>query len=900
MTIAREDTDVKTDEIRKRYLDFFASRGHKLMGSDSLVPENDPTLLFTGAGMNQFKEEFLGHVSDFRRATTCQKCVRTGDIENVGRTPFHFTFFEMLGNFSFGDYFKREAITWAWQFLMDEMKMDPSVISISIYQDDQEAFDIWTQEAGVPANRIFRYGEHDNFWPADAPSLGPNGVCGPCSEIYVDRKPHLGAVPAEGPAVDNTRFVEIWNLVFTQFNRRDGGVLEPLPQKNIDTGMGLERMAAVMQDVPTGQEIDILLPIVKHVAEICGRKYSLGDASVEAQKMKRITDHVRCVSMAIADGALPDRYGRGYVIRRLIRRAALNGRDLGVSEPFLYTLLPDMVKAMGATYPEIAERRSTIESILKGEEQRFAEALGNSKGIRDFESEMEAAEGRKGKSIDGRRIFYFTDTHGIPLEFIEDRLSAVGLDYDRQAFEQAMEERREDSRASSTMGEATMVFKGVALKPDDLSALRHREVQTEFVGYHDAETEACVLGIVGTGGLQSEAHEGEKVSLVLDRTPFYSRGGGQVGDRGTVSGAGGFKGEVLDTFNDHEFRLHATLVKGGSVKLGQTIQVAIDVAYRTDTARNHTATHLLQWALRKVLGEHVTQAGSEVSAERLRFDFTHPKALTSDEVRAVEALVNERVVEGRGVEAREMPIDEARKSGAMALFGEKYGDVVRLVAVGDFSRELCGGTHLSNTSQICLFKIVGEESVAAGVRRITALTGKGAIEQVSEQERLIAELAEKLKAKRANLLQRADAVQDEIRQLKQDLQKARRQASQQSSGDVFANVQDAGGVPLVAAVVEGADVGVLREMVDAGRKKLGTGVFVFGTGEGDKVTLIVGLTEDLVKKGLSAGKIIKELAPIVGGGGGGRPDMAQAGGKDASKLPEAIAAARGVVAGQVG
>ncbi len=890
---------MKTDEIRKRYLDFFVRNSHRLVPSDSLVPQNDPTLLFTGAGMNQFKEEFLGHVSDYRRATTCQKCVRTGDIENVGRTPFHFTFFEMLGNFSFGDYFKREAITWAWQFLMDEMKLDPSLISISIYEDDQEAFDIWTGEAGVPADRIYRYGEHDNFWPADAPSLGPNGVCGPCSEIYVDRKPQLGAIPPEGPAADNKRFVEIWNLVFTQFNRLDGGKLEPLPQRNIDTGMGLERMAAVMQDVPTGQEIDILLPIVQRVAEISGRKYSVGDSGPESQKMKRITDHVRCVSMAIADGALPDRYGRGYVIRRLIRRAALNGRDLGVNEPFLYTLLPDVVKAMGAVYPEVAERRSTIESILKGEEERFAEALGESKGIRDFQDELESAVGGTRKQMDGRRVFYFTDTHGIPLEFIEDRLSARGVDYDREAFEQAMEERRQESRAASTMGEATMVFKSVSLRPEDLSELRHREVQTEFVGYHDAEAEACVLGIVGKDGLQDEAGEGEQVSLVLDKTPFYSRGGGQTGDRGSLTGPDGFAADVLDTFNDHEFRLHACQINGGRVKLGQTVRAGIDMGHRLDTARNHTATHLLQWALRRVLGEHVTQAGSEVSSERLRFDFTHPKALSPEEVSRVEGLVNDGVVEDRGVEAQEMSIEEARKAGAMALFGEKYGEIVRMVAVGEYSRELCGGTHLSNTSQICLLKIVGEESVAAGVRRITAVTGKGAIDFVAEEEQLLAEMAERLKAKRTNMLQRVDSLQEEVRSLKQDLQKARRQASQQSSGDVFANVQDAGGVPVVASVMAGADVAMLREMVDAGRKKLGTGVFVFGTGEGDKATLIVGLTQDLVKRGMSAGKIIKELAPIIGGGGGGRPDMAQAGGKDASKLDEAIAAAAGVVAAQV-
>lgn len=889
---------MKTDEIRSRYLEFFAKRGHRLVTSDSLIPTNDPTLLFSGAGMNQFKEEFLGHVTDFRRATSCQKCIRTGDIENVGRTPFHFTFFEMLGNFSFGDYFKREAIHWAWEFLLQEMKLDPAKLHISVYDKDDEAYGIWQKEIGLPEGRIYRFGEHDNFWPADAPSLGPNGVCGPCSEIYVDRGGGCGQ-PTCGPACDCRRYVEIWNLVFTQFDRKDGGVLAPLPNKNIDTGMGLERMAAVMQDVPAGQDIDIMAPIVRAGAELTKKKYVVGEKSDTAQRLRRISDHVRCVAMAMADGALPDRYGRGYVIRRLVRRAALDGRRLGVEKPFLYQMLGTVVEAMGGTYPEVKERLSTIETVLKGEEERFAEALGNSKGIREFEETLDRTARQRDKVIDGEKIFYFFDTHGLPLEFIEEQLVQAGVTFDRGAFESAMEARREDSRAGSKMSDATMIFKGVAMSPEVLGAMRKQSLTTDFVGYEEMETKARVVAILGGDGLHKEARAGERVAVVLDRTAFYATGGGQIGDTGTITGEGGLEVAVSDTFMDHEFRLHAVEVRSGLLKLGAEVTVAVDRSRRMDIGRNHTATHILQWALREVLGDHVHQAGSEVTAERFRFDFTHQKALTHEEWRRVEGLVNQRIFEDAPVRAAETTLDAARKAGAMALFGEKYGEIVRLVSMGNFSRELCGGTHLSSTSQVCQFKIVSEESVAAGVRRITALTGRGAAAHVVEQEELLDQAMERLKANPASLLQRIDVLQKDLKGLKQDLQKARSMSSRASAEDIFANVVDAGGVPLVAAEIEGADAAALREAADLGRKKLASGVVVLGCRQEDKVSLVVGVTADLVAKGLHAGKIIKEVAAIVGGSGGGRPDMAQAGGKEPEKLAEAIGKAKEIVAGMV-
>ena len=887
---------VKTDEIRSRFLSFFVRHAHRLVPSDSLVPTNDPTLLFTGAGMNQFKEEFLGHTSGFTRAASCQKCLRTGDIENVGRTPFHFTFFEMLGNFSFGDYFKREAITWAWEFLLQEMKLDPKVLHVSVYEKDQEAYDLWANEVGIAKDHLWRYGEDDNFWPASAPSKGPNGVCGPCSEIFFDHGGGCGKADCS-PACSCRRFTEIWNLVFTQFNRQDGGLLEPLPKKNIDTGMGLERMAAVMQGVRYGMDIDLMLPIVRAAAKLTGQSYQPGQTDIVGQRLKRIAEHTRSVAMAMADGALPDRRGRGYVVRLLIHRAALDGRRFGVEEPFLYKLLPQVVAAMGVTYPEVKERLSTIESILVGEEKRFAEALGNSKGIREFEETLEKAV-RGNKAIDGRRIFYFTDTHGIPLEFIEEELSQRGLTFDRGDFEKAMEEQRETSRAGSNMSDQTMIFKGVHMGPEELGALRKQSIETAFVGYESLEAEARVLAIIAQDGLHQAAGAGAQVAVILDRTPFYAQGGGQTGDAGVLTSAAGLKAEVRETFMDHEFRLHAVVVASGELKVGQTVMARVSRDRRLDTARNHTATHLLQWALRKTLGDHVRQAGSEVSADRLRFDFTHPAALTAEEKLAVEKLVNDRVFDDLPVSSRETTQAKARAAGAMALFGEKYGDVVRMLSIGDFSHELCGGTHLERTSQVGLMKIVGEESVAAGVRRITGLTGRAAAAHVVEEEALLEAVAEGLKANRNTMVQRVESLQGQIKQLKQDVQKARSQASRSGSGDIFANVQDAGGVPLVAAEVEGADASALRELVDVGRKKVPSGVFVLGSREGGKVALVVAVTPDLVAKGLKAGSIIKEVAALVGGGGGGRPDLAQAGGKWPEKLPEAMAKAAEIVASQ--
>ncbi len=888
---------MKTDEIRSRFLRFFEKRGHKIIASDSLIPHNDPTLLFSGAGMNQFKEQFLGlKPAGFNRAATCQKCLRTGDLMNVGVTRWHMTFFEMLGNFSFGDYFKKEACQWAWQFMLEDMKQDPAKVHVTIYEKDEETFDIWNRVVGIPEARIWRFGEESNFWPESAPSKGPNGPCGPCTEILVD----TGAATVENstPETDSSRFVEVWNLVLQQFDRRDGGELVPLPSRNIDTGMGLERMAAIMQGAPTNMDIDVMLPLVRAAAARVGHAYTPGASDPDSRRLRRIAEHVRSISFCIADGALPDRYGRGYVVRRLVRRAALDGRHLGVTEPFLWELVPLVEEQMGAAYPELKARQTTIRNILEGEERRFASALEDSAGIRLFEeatAEVAAAD----QQMPTERVFEFYDTHGIPLEFMEQRWEDEGIAYDHDGFERALEARRAQSRAGSSMGQEAIVFKREFLSEKALDRLRRENLTTEFVGYDATECEATVLAIF-TGGEWVEAAEaGQDAQVLLDRTPFYARSGGQVGDQGGLAWDGGLA-LVSDTILDHEFIVHEVKVDKGRLRRRQRVEANLDAVRRLETARNHTGTHLLQWALRSVLGEHVHQAGSEVSPERLRFDFTHPTALAAEERRRVEDLVNARVLEGDPVQVRQMPIEEARRSGAMALFGEKYGDEVRVISIGDFSRELCGGTHLQNAAQVGLFKITGEESVAAGVRRITAVTGAAALEYVHGEEDLLATACKTLKGSPENLMGRIDALQRQIKDLKDQLGQARSVTRRGGVADLLEQIQDVDGVPVLAAEVEGADANALREACDALRQKQGSILVVLGSREDDKVNLIAAATKDLVARGLHAGNLVRALAKEVGGGGGGRPELGQAGGKDPDGLPRALAKAANLVRGQLG
>ncbi len=889
-----------TDEIRTRFLDFFRKRGHRIVASDSLVPKGDPTLLFTGAGMNQFKEQFLGtKPRDFTRAATCQKCLRTGDLDNVGVTRWHMTFFEMLGNFSFGDYFKREACQWAWQFMLEEMGQDPDHLHITIYEDDDESFEIWQNLVGVPEARIWRFGEEENFWPESAPSKGPNGPCGPCTEILVDTNPGRGGETT--PENDSARFVEVWNLVLQQFDRQEGGELVPLPSKNIDTGMGLERMAAILQGAPTNMDIDVMLPIVEAAAELTGGPYEPGLNDEQSRRLRRIAEHVRAVAFCIADGALPDRYGRGYVVRRIIRRAALDARHLGIQGPVLARLVPVVEETMGETYPELGQRRETITNLLEAEDQRFISAIEESAGIRRFEEDIQRLKDDGAAEMSGQRVFDYYDTHGIPVEFIEQRLAEEGLAFDRDGFRACLEARREQSRAGSTMGKEAIVFKREALSPEALDRLHRENLATEFVGYEATESEATVLAVVVGDEWVEAAEAGTEAQVLLDRTPFYARSGGQVGDVGRLAAEdGNAEAEVSDTILDHAFLVHLVRVERGRIARGQTVTARVDANRRLATARNHTATHLLQWALREVLGDHVHQAGSEVSPERLRFDFTHPTALAPEEVRQVEDMVNRRILEAPEVEVATVPIQEARRQGAMALFGEKYADQVRVVSVGDFSKELCGGTHLESAGRIGLFKITAEESVAAGVRRITAVTGRGALEHVHEQEDALADLCRTLKATPDTLAERARALQRQIKDLKNDLAQARSVTKRGSLDDLLGQIQDAGGVAVLAAEVEGADASALREAADAVRRRRDSVLTVLGSRTEGKVVLIAAATKDLTDRGLHAGNLVSQVARAVSGGGGGRPDFGQAGGKDTDALPDALARVPDLVRAQLG
>ncbi|MBE3095831.1 MAG: alanine--tRNA ligase [Planctomycetes bacterium] len=889
---------MKTDEIRERFLRFFQKRGHKIIASDSLLPHNDPTLLFTGAGMNQFKEQFLGlKPLGFNRVATCQKCLRTGDLDNVGVTRWHMTFFEMLGNFSFGDYFKKEACQWAWQFMLEEMGQKPEKLHVTIYENDDETFQIWSKLVGVPAERIWRFDEKSNFWPESAPSKGPNGPCGPCTEILIDTG--VSTVPDSSPRNDSSRFVEVWNLVLQQFDRQEGGQLVPLPSRNIDTGMGLERMAAIMQGVPSAQDIDIVQPLVLAAAEQAGRTYTPGSPDADCRRLRRIAEHVRSVSFCIADGALPDRYGRGYVVRRIIRRAALDGRHLGVNGPFLYRLVPVVEKCMAGAYPEIRERLTTIQNILEGEEKRFAAALDDSPGIRLFEEVTAETAAGAPKRIPTERVFEFYDTYGIPLEFMEQRWEEEGVTFDRDGFEKALEARRAQSRAGSTMGDAAIVFKREFLSEDALDRLRRENINSEFVGYESTEGEATVLAILVDGQWRDAADPGEEAHVLLDRTPFYARSGGQVGDVGQLASETA-DAKVVDTILDHGFLVHLVTVEKGRLARRGRVRAAVDAATRLATARNHTATHVLQWALRTVLGEHVHQAGSDVGSARFRFDFTHPTALSPEERRRVETLVNERILQGAPVEAQYTTLEEARKRGAMALFGEKYGDEVRLVSIGGWSMELCGGTHMDQIGRIGLFKITGEESVAAGVRRITAVTGMGALQYLHDEEDRLAEVCKALKAGPDTLVARIENLQKEIKGLRGELAQARSLTKRGGGLDeVLQKVETVEGVPCVAAEVEGADANALREACDAARQKHASLLLVLGSREGDKVNLVAAATQDLTARGIHAGNLVREIAKEVDGGGGGRPDMGQAGGKKPDALPQALAKVPEVVRKQL-
>ncbi|MEW6742441.1 MAG: alanine--tRNA ligase [Planctomycetota bacterium] len=870
---------MKSAEIRSRYLDFFARHGHTIYKSASLVPENDPTLLFTGAGMNQFKDMFLGRGNlPFTRATTSQKCLRLPDLENVGRTPSHHTFFEMLGNFSFGDYFKKEAIAWAQEFLVEELGLPRDSLYYSVYTEDDEAARLWVSEAGVEESRVFRYGEKDNFWPAEAPSKGPNGPCGPCSEIYYDFRPGE-PVGKEGPAADGQRFVEVWNLVFTQYDRRDGGVLVDLPRRNIDTGAGFERLVRVMQGGATNFDTDLFLPLLQHVAEVTGKRY--GDHEADNIRMRRIADHVRAVVFCVGDGVLPSNERQGYVVRKILRRALVDWWTLGAKERGIETLVPVVteIEGMAEVYPELLEHRDRAIQVIADESQRFAGAYttGSSK-LADHIAMLE----RDGQRVlEGAKAFYLWDTVGLPLDITRRILRDRGLDVDEKGFEEAMEEQRERGRRGSKMD-------GSIFDAGPVAQLKGRIPPTEFTGYTSHAEAVRVKAILLEKGLSPRAASGAAAALVLDRSPFYAEAGGQVGDRGHIAGDT-FTFAVTRTAVVDGYHLHEGEVTEGTVQVDDPARALIDVeGHREPTMRNHTATHLLHWALRRVVGRECEQAGSLVAPDRLRFDFRCPRAPTAEELARVEQLVNEQILKNIEVAWRVTGLQEARSSGAMALFGEKYGERVRVVSIVDpdaerTSIELCAGTHCRRTGDIGLFKILSEGSIAAGVRRIEAVTGLGALAHFACTMAVLQQTARVLKIDAEALPERVEALQAEVRSLRKELDAARagdalavldtlRQRGRHSVGEAF----------VYAGVVAGQDQKGLMALADhllGDEAERPLAAVLAGGGAGGEIPLVVACNGALVERGVKAGDLCRDLSRRLGGGGGGNPRMARGQGR---------------------
>jgi alanyl-tRNA synthetase len=862
---------MKTDELREKYLVFFETKGCVRRPSDVLVPRWDPSVLFTPAGMNQFKDHFLGKVKlEFTRATTCQKCLRTGDIENVGRTAYHHTFFEMLGNFSFGDYFKREAINWAWEFLTRKewLGLDPARLFVSVYTEDREAADIWARDIKLPPEKIKRMGEDDNFWPAGAPSRGPDGVCGPCSEIFYQPDSHSE--------------VEIWNLVFTQFNRVGSPPdnLRPLPSKNIDTGMGLERTAAVLQNVTSNFHIDILLPLVEGAAEVCGVKYDRD--SETGRRLRRIADHIRACTFAIHENVYPGPNKEKYVIKRLLRRAVLDGRQIGVQGPFLHKLVPRVAETMRNPYPELGETTTRVSQVIEKEESNFFSTIDA--GLDRIERLFAHMKSAQRETVSGGEAAEMYTTHGFPPELFETMAAEHNLGFDWQGFHREMEQHGIDSGA----GHRVELFQS-----SPLDALKKTLPGTTFVGYETTTCEARVVGIIARDELVEQIAEighGQPICVVLDKTPFYGESGGQVGDTGEIVGQE-IRFQVTDTQKEGNFTLHLGHLRQGKLEQGAAVTARVDVARRQGIRRAHSATHILHYALQKHLGKHAQQQGSKVDFDLLRFDFTNPTAVTPEHIAEIESEVNALAMSSAKIGWRSLPLAQARDTGAMMLFGEKYPDIVRMVSIGDFSKELCGGTHLDNSGQVGLFKIVGEESVAAGTRRITALTGTAALAHVRQQEAALAETASLLRIPPSDVPERVAALAKELRDLKKQLASAPR-AGGVTAEKLLAGAAEVGGVKVVVSEAPGADAGVMRQLIDQLRKTASPVAVLLGSGGDGKVTLVAGISRDLQEQGLNAGQWIRSAAEVVGGSGGGKPDMAQAGGKHPEKLAEALEAAR--------
>ncbi|MGE3175005.1 MAG: alanine--tRNA ligase [Planctomycetota bacterium] len=877
-------------EIRRRFLEFFEQRGHTIYPSDSLVPANDPTLLFTGAGMNQFKDMFLGKGTlPHKRVTTSQKCLRVPDLDNVGLTPRHHTFFEMLGNFSFGDYFKAECIQWEWEFFKDALGIPAEQMVVTVYTDDDEAFAIWTEKVGLSPDKVFRFGEKENFWPAEAPSKGPNGPCGPCSEIYFDSRPGTPYPDKKGlRELPGDRFTEIGNCVFTQFDRQASGELLPLPQKNIDVGLGLERIAAVLQQKPNNFETELFRPYLDHLGKLCGTPY--GADKARDVRMRRIADHVRAVTFCIADGALPSNEGRGYVVRKILRRAARDGYELGLEQPFLFAMVDLVGELMGDQYPEVRESRGQCRAVLKGEEENFLVVYRQGMArLGEFLQKVGPGKGKATLAGSGAFAFQLHDTYGFPIDITQKVMEEHGHGLDAAEFERAMEEQRQ--RARSSMATADAVFTAsVAVK------LRDAGVQpSTFTGYDRRAEHGVLRGIVGEGDALLEcAGKGQTVVLVADKTPFYAQGGGQVGDRGSVATATG-RARVHATTALDGFHLHQATVEEGELRPGQDCELVVDASARAATERNHTATHLLHAALKQVLGDHVAQAGSEVAPDRLRFDYTQPEKPTAQQLQQVEDLVNAEILKATPVQAVVRKLDEARRQGFVALFGEKYGNEVRTLQVGEFSKELCGGTHVHNSGNIGLFRITTETAVAAGTRRLEAVTGEVALQLVRQEHEQLVALSTQLKVPAARVGERVGELADELKRVKKDLEKALAPDLGAELPKLQAALVEHGGARAGVYTRPGLQTKDAQDLLRRAQQASGPLAAVVLAANGDEVAVVAAVSKELHDR-LVAGDLVKAATAVLGGGGGGRPDMAQGKGKDAAQLPAAAAAVQKVLA----
>ena len=870
------------NELREKFLKFWETKDHLRHASYSLIPENDKSLLLIAAGMAPLKPYFSGaQVPPRKRMTTAQKCIRTNDIDNVGHTARHATFFEMMGNFSFGDYFKEGAINWGWEFITSPEWLDipKEKVWATIYEDDDEAFNIWKDQVGMPEERIVRLGKEDNFW-----EIG-TGPCGPCSEVYFDRGPEYGCgKPDCKPGCDCDRYMEFWNFVFTQFDRQEDGSYVPLAHPNIDTGMGLERMACIMQGVDSIYNIDTMHEILQEVCKLSGVKYQDGAAPTDVS-LRIITDHVRTVSFMIGDGILPSNEGRGYILRRLLRRAARHGRLLGIKGAFINDVAEKVFEQYGEAYPELIERKDYIRKIISIEEEKFDQTVES--GMSVLEGYMAEAKAAGKTQLSGEQVFKLYDTYGFPIELTQEIAEEQGYTVDEEGFRAHMQAQKDQARA--------------ARKAEDNEGWLDESVMfkdypaTKFTGYDSLAMDAKVLGLVrGMNALKS-AGEGEEVRIVLDRTPFYAEGGGQVGDTGLLE-ADGFTAAVTDTIKVGNVYVHKAVVTAGEVSVGDTVTACVDALRRHAIARNHTATHLLQKALRTVLGDHVEQAGSLVNENELRFDFTHFEGISAEDLARVEDIVNAEILKFTDVETKEMPIDEAKKLGAMMLFGEKYGETVRVVNVPDFSMEFCGGTHVANIGQIGCLHIVSESGVAAGTRRIVAVTGSAVNTLLAEEQARIAAAAASLKTNAAGLEKRAEDMAAELKAVKKELEELKAKAAQEGAGDLLKEAKVFGTARLIEHTFEGAGIDQLRSLSDQIKAAEKNVVMVFAAVNGEKATLMVSVTDDLTEKGYHAGNMIKEIAKAAGGGGGGKADMAQAGAKDLAKLPDAFAKAEELMA----